>query len=302
MASKRILIVDDEENIGRSLKLILEREGYAVSVCRSIAEFRAQSRSRPCRCLPARCAPSRRQRDRPAALPPAGAQSRAGRHDFRPRHHRRRRRGHARRRLRFSRKAPQPRPRAAGPQECPGAGQPAPGKRAPAGTGGHHAPHDRVQPGLPARRGAGHHGRPLGCARPPHRRIGDRQGTARRAHPPAQPLRLRPLRQGELRRHPHRTPRKRAVRPRERRLHRRRRRAPRQVRARRRRHDLSRRGRRSPRRFTSQAAARPAGGRVPARGRRADHSRRRARGLCHQPRPRPPWSRKQSSAKIFTTA
>src|SRR5438445_368938 len=36
---KRILIVDDEENIGRSLRLILEREGYAVAVCRSAAEF-----------------------------------------------------------------------------------------------------------------------------------------------------------------------------------------------------------------------------------------------------------------------
>jgi two-component system, NtrC family, nitrogen regulation response regulator NtrX len=41
MATRRILIVDDEENIGRSLRLILEREGYAVSVCRSMAEFRA---------------------------------------------------------------------------------------------------------------------------------------------------------------------------------------------------------------------------------------------------------------------
>ena len=40
MASKRILIVDDEENIGRSLRMILEREGYGVSVCRSVAEFR----------------------------------------------------------------------------------------------------------------------------------------------------------------------------------------------------------------------------------------------------------------------
>jgi two-component system nitrogen regulation response regulator NtrX len=40
MASKRILIVDDEENIGRSLRLILEREGYAIAVCRSAAEFR----------------------------------------------------------------------------------------------------------------------------------------------------------------------------------------------------------------------------------------------------------------------
>ncbi|PWU07567.1 MAG: response regulator [Terriglobia bacterium] len=39
MPSRRILIVDDEENIGRSLRLILEREGYAVNVCRSVAEF-----------------------------------------------------------------------------------------------------------------------------------------------------------------------------------------------------------------------------------------------------------------------
>jgi two-component system nitrogen regulation response regulator NtrX len=39
MASKRILIVDDEENIGRSLRMILEREGYAVNLCRSVAEF-----------------------------------------------------------------------------------------------------------------------------------------------------------------------------------------------------------------------------------------------------------------------
>ena len=43
MASKRVLIVDDEENIGRSLRMILEREGYAVSVCRSAAEFRKHS-------------------------------------------------------------------------------------------------------------------------------------------------------------------------------------------------------------------------------------------------------------------
>ncbi|MCC6862287.1 MAG: sigma-54-dependent Fis family transcriptional regulator [Bryobacterales bacterium] len=38
---KRILILDDEENIGRSLRLILEREGYAVTVLRSVAEFSA---------------------------------------------------------------------------------------------------------------------------------------------------------------------------------------------------------------------------------------------------------------------
>jgi two-component system nitrogen regulation response regulator NtrX len=41
MAQKRIVIVDDEENIGRSLRLILEREGWHVSTCRSMAEFRA---------------------------------------------------------------------------------------------------------------------------------------------------------------------------------------------------------------------------------------------------------------------
>ena len=42
MIAKRILIVDDEENIGRSLRLILEREGYAVDVARSAEAFRAR--------------------------------------------------------------------------------------------------------------------------------------------------------------------------------------------------------------------------------------------------------------------
>ena len=41
MAQRRILVVDDEENIGRSLRLILEREGYAVNLCSSIAEAKA---------------------------------------------------------------------------------------------------------------------------------------------------------------------------------------------------------------------------------------------------------------------
>src|SRR6202161_4345311 len=39
MAMKRVLIVDDEENIGRSLRMILEREGYGVNVCRTVADF-----------------------------------------------------------------------------------------------------------------------------------------------------------------------------------------------------------------------------------------------------------------------
>ena len=38
MAAKRILVLDDEPNIGGSLRLILEREGYAVTLARTIAE------------------------------------------------------------------------------------------------------------------------------------------------------------------------------------------------------------------------------------------------------------------------
>ncbi|MGH9558208.1 MAG: sigma-54-dependent transcriptional regulator [Bryobacteraceae bacterium] len=44
MAQQRISIVDDEQNIGRSLRLILEREGYAVTVCQNIAEAKAHPR------------------------------------------------------------------------------------------------------------------------------------------------------------------------------------------------------------------------------------------------------------------
>jgi two-component system nitrogen regulation response regulator NtrX len=49
---QRILIVDDEPNIGLSLQMILEGEGYSVSICRTAAEFRAQIwRYRPDICL-----------------------------------------------------------------------------------------------------------------------------------------------------------------------------------------------------------------------------------------------------------
>jgi two-component system nitrogen regulation response regulator NtrX len=40
MPGRRVLVVDDEENIGRSLRLILEREGYSVAVCHSVAGLR----------------------------------------------------------------------------------------------------------------------------------------------------------------------------------------------------------------------------------------------------------------------
>src|SRR5438094_7598359 len=43
MASKRILIVDDEPNIGLSLQMILEGEGYSAVICRTAAEFRSRA-------------------------------------------------------------------------------------------------------------------------------------------------------------------------------------------------------------------------------------------------------------------
>ncbi len=41
MPSQRILVLDDEPNIGNSLRLILEREGYAVTIARSIADAKS---------------------------------------------------------------------------------------------------------------------------------------------------------------------------------------------------------------------------------------------------------------------
>src|ERR1700728_993412 len=41
MASRRILVIDDEENIGRSLRMILEREGYQVNAVGSAEALRA---------------------------------------------------------------------------------------------------------------------------------------------------------------------------------------------------------------------------------------------------------------------
>src|SRR5215467_7744668 len=50
--AQRILIVDDEPNIGNSLQMILEGEGYNVLVCRTAAEFHSKAaRYRPDVCL-----------------------------------------------------------------------------------------------------------------------------------------------------------------------------------------------------------------------------------------------------------
>jgi two-component system nitrogen regulation response regulator NtrX len=40
VTAKTIVIVDDEDNVGASLRLVLEGAGYAVTVCRSGADFR----------------------------------------------------------------------------------------------------------------------------------------------------------------------------------------------------------------------------------------------------------------------
>jgi two-component system nitrogen regulation response regulator NtrX len=42
MAAKRILVVDDEVNVGNSLRLVLEGAGYMVTVCRTAADFQRQ--------------------------------------------------------------------------------------------------------------------------------------------------------------------------------------------------------------------------------------------------------------------
>ncbi len=42
MPPKKILIVDDEPNLGASLRLVLEGAGYAVTVCRTAAQFRSR--------------------------------------------------------------------------------------------------------------------------------------------------------------------------------------------------------------------------------------------------------------------
>jgi two-component system nitrogen regulation response regulator NtrX len=42
--TRHVVVVDDEPNIGRSLRLILEGEGYRVTVCDSAAQFQAERR------------------------------------------------------------------------------------------------------------------------------------------------------------------------------------------------------------------------------------------------------------------
>jgi two-component system, NtrC family, nitrogen regulation response regulator NtrX len=46
MHGKRILVVDDEKNIGISLRMILEGVGYSVEICRTAGEFQAYAGAR----------------------------------------------------------------------------------------------------------------------------------------------------------------------------------------------------------------------------------------------------------------
>ena len=84
MTRKRhIVVVDDEPNIGLSLRLILEGEGYRVSICESVAQFQRAARPGPRRSVSAGCASSRRQRHRSPAVAQAARRSDAGGHDLR---------------------------------------------------------------------------------------------------------------------------------------------------------------------------------------------------------------------------
>ena len=115
------------------------------------------------------------------------------------------------------------------------------------------------------------------------RRVRHGQGVAGCPHPPRESVCRRSVREGQLRRNPDRVDRERAVRAREGRVHRRGGAPPGQVRARRRRHDLSRRGRGLARSVAGEAAPRAAGRRVPACGRRADDQGDRPRHLGDEP-------------------
>ncbi len=52
---RRIVIVDDEPNIGLSLRLILEREGYRVTIFESAAQFHAERRPAGPTCICSTC-------------------------------------------------------------------------------------------------------------------------------------------------------------------------------------------------------------------------------------------------------
>ena len=281
--SRHIVIVDDEPNIGRSLRLILEGEGYSVTVCDSAARVSGRAAPGPGRSLPARRPAARRQRHRPAAalrqnddatpavmisghatIRDAVEATRSGAFDFLEKPLARDRvllvaknaleRSDLQRENQRFRELVGDAPKMIG--------------RAPPFQ---HAVQQATQ-----------------VARSDVSvlligRVGHGQGAAGGAHPSREPVRVRPVRQGQLRRHPDRADRERAVRAREGRVHRRGGAAARQVRARRRRHDLSRRSRRPARGVAGQAAARSCRTASCSASAASSRSASRARHLGHQP-------------------
>ncbi len=134
MPAQRILILDDEPNIGSSLRMILEREGYAVTVTRTIADAKAVADRADALLLDVRLPDGSgidllrqlRERDHPAPVIMISGHGTI----------RRSRGRHPRRRVRFSRKAAEPRQSAVVAQERARTGEPAPRKRTPARAGG----------------------------------------------------------------------------------------------------------------------------------------------------------------------
>ena len=183
---KRVLIVDDEENIGRSLRLILEREGYAVSACSSVGEAKAFSQRPDVYLIDVRLPDGsgidlvRWLRANDVAAPAlmisghgtiaeAVEATRAGAFDFleKPLS-----RDKVLLSLKHALENSKLRDENQRLREIAGA-----------------AAHDRVEPGFREGPGTGHAGRAHRCARAADRRIGHRQGIAGRAHPRRESLR-----------------------------------------------------------------------------------------------------------------
>ncbi len=153
MTRKRhIVIVDDEPNIGLSLRLILEGEGLSRLDLRVGGAFQRAARPGARRSVSARRASARRQRHRSPAVAQAARRSDARRHDLRARDDSRRGRGDAQRRVRLSGEAARARSRAARRQERTRAIGSAAREPALPRDGWRRPAHDRAQRRVPARR------------------------------------------------------------------------------------------------------------------------------------------------------
>ena len=283
-----VFIVDDEKNIRRTVRMVLEGEGYAVEEASSgeealarIAEIGADVVLLDVQ-LPGDVGAGDHRTHRQAQEPRFGAHHH---HDLGARDAGGRGARHQGRRLRPDREAARSRAvdgraaqRARAARDgARGAGPARDGRRALRDGGQERADGGAVRPDREGRADAD--------PGADHRRVGDGQGADRARASPRQHAGRQAVREGQLRRHPARADRVRAVRARARRVHGRDRAQAGPVRARRRRHHLPRRGGRHDRLGAGEGAARAAVGRVHARRRRTGAEGRRARRRRHQPRP-----------------